>query len=297
MSQAAAPTVVAVVVTYRRPAVLAHLLDVLERQTWSLGHVVVVDNSPSPYEPASVGPSCTVVHTPENLGPAGGMQVGLRRAGELVADWDWALLLDDDDPPLRDDAVARMVAAAQAARAADPAVRLVGLLGSRLDRRTGLFATSCGARRTVPVDFVGGGYLPLLHRSAMRGDEGPFDPDLFWGCEELDAGLRVRARGGEVLAFDQLAEELGYWAKRDGVRSAQLEAPLERRYYAWRNAIAVCLTNRFRLAAAATALRVAASGLVGLVGLRGGPRRAVVAARAIRDGYGRRLGRVVDASK
>jgi hypothetical protein len=149
----------------------------------------------------------------------------------------------------------------------------------------------------VPVDFVGGGYLPLLHRSAMQGDEGPFDPELFWGCEELDAGLRVRARGGEVLAFDQLAEELGYWAKRDGVRSAQLEAPLERRYYAWRNAIAVCLNNGFGLAAAATALRVAASGLVGLVGLRGGPRRAVVAARAIRDGYGRRLGRVVDASK
>jgi hypothetical protein len=278
--------------------VLTHLVDVLAAQTRVVDHLVVVDGSPEP-GPAPCGgaPPATLVHAPQNPGPAGGLQLGLRTACEVAPDWTWALLLDDDDPPLRDDAVERVLAAAVEAHAADPAVRLAGLLGSRLDRRTGLFKTSSGARRTVPVDFVGGGYLPLLHRSAMVGDEGPFDPELFWGCEELDAGLRVRARGGEVLAFDALAEELGYWDKREQVRSTQLEGPLERRYYSWRNAIAVCLANGLRLAAAATAVRVAASGLVGLVGLRGGPRRTAVAARALRDGFGRRLGKVVEATK
>ena len=292
------PTVVGVVVTYRRPDVLTHLIEVLAAQTLLVEHLVVVDGSPEAATlPVGTAMPTTIVHAPDNPGPAGGMQVGLRTACEAVPGWTWALLLDDDDPPLRDDAVERVLAAAGAAHTSDPAVRLAGLLGSRLDRRTGLFKTSCGSRATVPVDFVGGGYLPVLHRSAMVGDEGPFDPDLFWGCEELDAGLRVRSRGGEVLAFDHLAEELGYWDKRERVRTTQLQGSLERRYYAWRNAIAVCLANGLRLAAAATALRVAASGLVGLVGLRGGPRRTAAAARALRDGFGGRLGKVVEATK
>jgi hypothetical protein len=142
------------------------------------------------------------------------------------------------------------------------------------------------------VDFIGGGYLPLLHRSVLQNGEGPFDPSLFWGFEELDAGLRIKARGGKVVALDHLARELGYWRKHDDVRTAQAGATLDRRYYSWRNALAVCRSHRLRLAAASTVARIAISGSAGFVGAPGRGARARVAWRAIRDGTTGNLGRV-----
>ena len=283
--------VIAVLVTYRRPQAVRVMLDALRRQTADIAHVVIVDNSPDPSADPH-DPCVTYVHCPDNPGPAGGMQVGLRAAGELSAAWEWALLLDDDDPPLDDTAVERVLREAWAARELDADIQLVGLLGSRLNRWTGLLRTSRGAGRAVPVDFIGGGYLPLLHRSALRDGEGPFNPRLFWGFEELDAGLRIKARGGKVLALDHLAQELGYWGKHDDVRTAQAGATLDRRFYSWRNALAVCRSHRLRFAAASTIARIAISGSAGLVGASGRTDRARVAWRAIRDGAGGRLGRV-----
>jgi hypothetical protein len=283
--------VIAVLVTYRRPAAVTWMLDALRRQTADIAHVVIVDNSPEPsVDPHD--PCVTYVHRPENPGPAGGMQVGLHAAWELPLAWEWALLLDDDDPPLDDTAVARVLHEASAARELDADIQLVGLLGSRLNRWTGLLRTSRGASSAVPVDFIGGGYLPLLHRSALRDGDGPFDAALFWGFEELDAGLRIKARGGKVVALDHLAHELGYWRKHDDVRTVQAEATLDRRYYSWRNALAVCRSHRFRVATLSTIARIAISGSAGLVGAPGRGARARVAWRAIRDGTAGNLGRV-----
>lgn len=289
--------IVAVLVTYDRPACVDDTLERLADQTLKVDHTFVVDNSPTShsyvFHRGSLSLPFLVTHlrTGSNLGPAGGMQYGLKTACERAPGWTWALLLDDDDPPLTSNVVEKLVAAGDRLRTEDSSIGLVGLLGSRLSRATGLLRGSAGSGAAWDVDFIGGGYLPLLHRQVMAGDQSPFDERLFWGMEELDAGLRIRRGGMRVVALDDLAEAHGYHEKYKSVRAKQrASGSLARRYYSWRNLIAVCRADRRWLAAAATTARVLASG----VGRSARSRDAsilLVALRAVTDGHRGRLGR------
>ena len=100
-------TVIAVVVTHRRPDELAKSLDALSTQTRLPDHLIVVDNDGSAdnrVRELVAGQPIPTTYLPSrrNLGGAGGFALGMLHALAQGADWVW--LADDDGRP-KDSAV------------------------------------------------------------------------------------------------------------------------------------------------------------------------------------------------
>lgn len=165
---------------------------------------------------------------------------------------------------------------------------MCGLVGATLDRKSGRLKTSWGNRRSTEVDYIGGNFHPLLHREALKGDQGPFTPGLFFGLEELDAGLRLKSQGGRILAYDDLALDLGYAERMSHLRPDG--GPVSaRRFYSWRNMVYIARVNRLWLVLFMTLGRIALSGIMRSVLHRSlAPTR--LAWNAIIDGLLGRLG-------
>lgn len=103
-------SVVAVVVTRHRAALLAESLKMVAMQTRAPEHLVVVDNGPD--EPArEVVDSCplpsTYLPSARNLGGAGGFALGMLHALALGAEWVW--LADDDGRPADEHVLATLL--------------------------------------------------------------------------------------------------------------------------------------------------------------------------------------------
>ncbi len=119
MSESVTESVIAVVVTYRRPDQLATSLDALSSQTRLPDHLVVVDNDFSG-EGADSGRvrdlvqgqplASTYLASRRNLGGAGGFALGMLHALALGADWVW--LADDDGRPRDSRVLATLLACA-----------------------------------------------------------------------------------------------------------------------------------------------------------------------------------------
>ncbi|GFG98792.1 galactofuranosyltransferase GlfT1 [Mycobacterium timonense] len=108
-------TVVAVVVTHRRPDELAKSLDVLSTQTRLPDHLIVVDNDFSGdgriRELVAGQPvPTTYLGSRRNLGGAGGFALGMLHALALGAEWVW--LADDDGRPQDSHVLATLLACA-----------------------------------------------------------------------------------------------------------------------------------------------------------------------------------------
>ncbi len=297
-------TLYGVLVTYRRPEALRHYLDVIGTQTRRIDHLVVVDNDPAPVirqlvdeaTTAAVATHIDHVEMASNVGPAGGFAEGLRRVLAVADDDDWVVLLDDDDPPPRDDMFEWLLRFALEQHQRDPLVAAVGRTGARFDHRWGRMVRLRDDQLTgaVPVDYVAGNQFPTIRVGAVR-DAGPYRDDLFFGFEELEFGLRLRARGYRVLidgGFTLMARarvnRLG-----DGFGRPRLtkSAPPWRRYYSVRNLIVILRAHRDWLAA--IVVTITALGKTPLLAGRD-PRRAgahaLNAVRAVADGWTGRVG-------
>jgi rhamnopyranosyl-N-acetylglucosaminyl-diphospho-decaprenol beta-1,3/1,4-galactofuranosyltransferase len=93
-------SVVAVVVTHRRPDELAKSLDAVTAQNLPVDHLIVVDNDNDQRVRDIVeGQPVPSTHlgSRRNLGGAGGFALGMLHALALGADWVW--LADDDGRP------------------------------------------------------------------------------------------------------------------------------------------------------------------------------------------------------
>ncbi|MCF8609250.1 glycosyltransferase family 2 protein [Gordonia sp. HY285] len=93
-------TVVAVVVTHRRPELLAESLNVVANQNRPVDHLIVVDNDADPTVRELVDGQpveTTYIPSKHNLGGAGGFALGMLHALALGADWVWCA--DDDGRP------------------------------------------------------------------------------------------------------------------------------------------------------------------------------------------------------
>lgn len=93
-------TVYAVVVTHRRPQLLAESLKALASQTRTPDHVIVVDNDNDSAVAELVAAQpvpCSYLGSQRNLGGAGGFALGMLHALASGADWVW--LADDDGRP------------------------------------------------------------------------------------------------------------------------------------------------------------------------------------------------------
>jgi GT2 family glycosyltransferase len=301
------PRLLGVLVTYRRPGDLQRHLDVLRKQSRRVAHLVVLDNAPDATNAAIVagyGEHAPAIYVASagNAGAAGGIAQGLRATLTHARDDDWIVLLDDDNPPRSDDTLEQLWSFVRA-NATDPTVGAIGLTGSRFDRRCGRFVRLRDDELdgALEVDFVGGNQFPMLRVATVR-DVGVFRGELFWGLDDLDYGLRMRAAGYRVLVSGELVRWAREFHGRLGLEQAGAAVGTSRRpwrqYYTLRNLIDILRRNELD----GVALRVIATRGLGkaTVNMLRHPRRDRevwrLSLRAVRDGWRGTLGRTLDPS-
>lgn len=297
------PSLNGIVVTYRRPDQLGVMLDALGNQTKRLDRLVVVDNDPNCSAQEVVGSSpnrdrVEYLAAGDNVGPAGGIALGMEKLLADCRDSDWVLLLDDDDPPRPNDLIATLFTKAIES---DASVAGVGSVGSRFDLRRGRIVRVPDEELhgSVPVDVIAGNQYPMYRVAAIR-EVGYFDPTLFFGFEELDFCLRLREAEFDLLAHGEVFRDRR--SRRPtpyvGVR-VRLEEPTWRRYYSLRNLIWILRQRGHPLAAMRVTLLTGF--LKPLANLALTPGLAVrnlrLNAGAVLDAWRGRMGRTVDPER
>lgn len=200
---------IGVLVTFNRPQQVSRTVRAIARQERDLDRLIVIDNST---QVSNAAEECRKVwegqpgpltwhSTGFNAGPAGGYEFGMHLALSMfdAASDSWVVLFDDDDPPPSPTILSELEESAAASRA-----DAVGILGSVLNRRTGLLSRpSTGTQRFADVDQIGNGRLPIYRLAALL-DVGPMRGDLFFGREELELGLRLRKSNYRVVIDQDL---------------------------------------------------------------------------------------------
>jgi GT2 family glycosyltransferase len=202
----------AIVATFQRPESLDEVVRGLCAQTHAPDVVVVADNDPQrSAEPVieRLGRETAVpidyVPVGANLGPAGGWA----RAAEVARSrsLDWLLVVDDDDG-LSDDSLVEVLLEAASDLGPDARCAAIGLRGSLVNRHTLRAKRRRGPTGVaVEVDYLASGGVPLYAVRALD-EVGFFDPELFFGFEDLDQGLRLRRSGWTLWAVDLPAHQV-----------------------------------------------------------------------------------------
>jgi glycosyltransferase involved in cell wall biosynthesis len=292
------PSYAAVLVTYRRPALVKTALDAAVGQTRPPGVVIVVDNDADPLVRAEVqarGAGVTelvYVGSPVNGGPAGGLQRGLDQLDAIDPAGAHAhvLLLDDDDPLPGPDTVERLLDLRRQLDLASTPVGGIGLVGARWDdRRARLHRPSDDELHgAVRVDYLGGGQAPLYDRAALRA-VGGLDASLFFGFDDLELAMRLAAAGYELFADGDAWLELRHRHGRIGLASEIRRdgaQPAWRAYYGTRNLILITRSHRTLRQSVIVTARPLAAAVIRRENLR-------ATARGIVDGWlGRRGARI-----
>ena len=287
----------AVVVTYRRPSALARTLDALRGQDVAFERVVVVDDDPEhSARPVADGlPTGAYIGHGVNAGPAEARATGIRRVLSDAAANDWIALFDDDDPLPRRDVVSGVLRFAEAQVRADDRTAAVGVHGGRLSGLLGRVRSVMGTDGpdAVAVDSLSAGWYSLYRAAPLR-EVGSFFGPLFFGWEELELGLRLRAAGYSLYASRRLYRSLAPLRQDPGDRapSPRLDDPGVRRYYDIRNM--AFILRRFRRPFALASMIATIGVLKPVASMWAEPARARahlrLGARAIRDGIAGRLG-------
>lgn len=202
-------SVVAVVVTRHRAALLAESLKMVATQTRAPEHLIVVDNGPD--EPArETVDACplpsTYLRSVRNLGGAGGFALGMLHALALGAEWVW--LADDDGRPADEHVLATLLEEAGRRGLAEisPVVvdieepnRLAFPMRRGLTwKRTVEQLTAAQRRGGRPVDYLGG--IASLFNGAVFAASaldvlGVPDYRLFFRGDEVEVHRRLTRSG------------------------------------------------------------------------------------------------------
>jgi glycosyltransferase involved in cell wall biosynthesis len=293
-----------VLVTFRRPDDLRRTLERLAEQTRPLDSLTVVDNSPgqdvrdalADYSPK--GFRTEHIESQDNTGPAGGLALGMSRVLEYADDADWLVVLDDDDPPRHADLLADALRFAEACRRVVPDTGAVGTMGARFDWATGRTVRPTDEELVGPVavDYIGGNRFPLYSAAALRQVGVPW-PELFFGLDDLEIGLRLKRNGYALFAPGEPWAAQRRAAGRPGgpVRPSLVldDEPSWRRYYSLRNSIVIL--RRYGATRAALRVTLERGLLKPLLNAPRSPRLALrhlrLSAEASRDAWTGRLGR------
>jgi GT2 family glycosyltransferase len=275
--------VVAVVVTFDAPDAAAQCVAALEAQTRPPMGIVVVDNHGArPVDPEVLRALTTVpvdvLRTDDNLGPAGGYAVGLRRAIETDAHHYW--LMDDDVHP-------------------DPGC-LEALLAAASDRPSAVLGPAVVDAESGERADGWGWWGVLVPREAVLTVGFPQE-DLFWGLEDQEylrdrlplAGYPLSRTEGAIVTVNRRAD----WRDEDSVQglSFQRDKPAWKYYYEVRNLVYRYLWDRPHIQRSVR-LKSLGAGLIGYARMVRAPQprrgeKVSAVLRGAMDGVGRRLGR------
>jgi glycosyltransferase involved in cell wall biosynthesis len=296
------PPLDAILVTFNRPTLLERTCRSALEQTVAPRTLVVVDNNATASAREALrglqgqATDLHVLHSGENLGPAGGFAAGFEHLRRMKRELGWVLLLDDDDPLPRDDVAERLLEAlpADVARVAG-----IALMGGRFSPRL-LLPTPIDpdAGSLIAVDALFGWAAPLYRADAVE-QVGGFRRELFWGFEELDLGLRLRRAGWTLQVAAEVFRRLPTPEKareRPGRPRVRVAEPSARQYYGLRNLLDI---GRRYFGPGNVLLAAAVRGIAKpLVSIPFHPRRALrslrLNVRAISDALRGRLGRTLD---
>lgn len=200
----------AIMVTYGRPSVAITTLRSVLEQSLRPRQICVVDNTGYPAAVRQRADSLCHEHgvslewlaSPKNLGPAGGYALGVKSLTQGLAP-QWLLLVDDDDPLPGGTVVEDLVASAQILINSGHSLGAVGILGSFVTWSGRLSRPSWDERRYCAVDQIGNGRVPIYNFRAIE-HVGAMKPELFFGYEELELGLRLRSNGYELFVDGRL---------------------------------------------------------------------------------------------
>ena len=242
-------TVVVVVVTRYRPALLAGGLAVIAGQTRRPDHLVVVDNGPD-HETRAVVEGCglpvTYLPSSHNLGGAGGYALGMLTALARGADWLW--LADDDGRPADSHVLATLLEIAQRRGLAEVSPVITDVADPErlaFPLRRGL---SWKRRRAELEGFGDGELLPgiahlfngALFRASTLDVVGVPDLRLFVRGDEVEVHRRLARSGlpyGICLRTAYLHPQGGdeFKPMLGGRLHAQDPEDETKRYYTYRN--------------------------------------------------------------
>lgn len=294
------PQLWGLIITYRRPDQLEVTLARIKEQSRAPEHLLVVDNGSDPAaRRAAEAAGADYVDSGDNLGPAGGIALGMDRVLAQAGDDDWLVLFDDDDPPPRTDLLDELWGFAFACQAQDPMTAGVGLVGSRYDRNRGVFrrVPDEELHGAVPVDYIGGGRFPLFSSRAVRAC-GVFDRRFFFGFDDAEYGLRLRRAGYSLYAHGALWHEQRALSGRLNLDKLTLrtaeQASSWRRYYGVRGITRVARLYGTPLAAAYVSLGGGLRAALTLGSVRRPLREVILPLRGALDGLLGRGGRTVD---
>ena len=281
LKRATVSSVYAIMVTFRRPSDAKATSAALTEQSRSPDHVWVIDNDPSDESASHFAclPKFTYLGQSANLGPAGGIAVGMTAVLASAEDDDWVLLVDDDDPPASADVIEHLLALSSGVRASH--LGGVALIGARYNTRTGLVQRILDAELSgvVSADFFAGNQFPMYSVRAIR-DAGVFDSSLFFGFEDLDLGLRLRSYGLRLQTIDT----------DHAVSDSSLNRTSWREYFKTRALVVVCRRHLGPTALVATVVRSLVGGSLLLLLRDRRPELAAARWRGALDGIRGRMG-------
>lgn len=210
------PLVAIITLNWNRKGDTLEFLSSCAELSYPRLHTIVVDNGSSDGSTEAIGaqfPRVEQILNGANLGFAGGMNVGMRRACALGADY---VFLANNDTTLAADAIDRLVATAEehGAGMVAPAIYYAGAphriwwLGGRLrpillEVRRYAQPPSRHDPRPFPVDFITG--CGMLARSSVLAEVGLFDERFFMYYEDSDYCLRAHRAGVRVLVEPRAA--------------------------------------------------------------------------------------------
>jgi len=238
--------VVAVVVTHRRPVLLAESLAALAGQSRPVDAVVVVDNGADEETAAVVAAAdvpTTYLPSQRNLGGAGGFALGMLTALAQGADWVWCA--DDDGRPADGTVLATLLECAATHDLAEVSPAVV----DKADPDLLAFPLRRGLRwRRERADFAGLDLLPgyaslfngALFRAATLDAVGVPDYRLFLRGDETELHRRLVRSGlrfGTCLQAAYLHPEgtEEFQPILAGRLSAQYPADETKRFFTYRN--------------------------------------------------------------
>lgn len=294
-----------VLITFRRPADLEQTLGSLAGQSRSLDTLIIIDNDGDPLVNEIVSRSERVarhveyIPAAENLGPAGGLALGCELLLRMAKNADWVMFFDDDNPPRTANGISEIVRFAEDSLRRDPSTGGVGLVGTRFELGKGMTVRLADEELSGPVavSYIGGGQLPCYRVAAIR-QVGLPRPELFFGFDDLEYGLRITGSGlrlyvdGDKLARERRAYDIFGTDKSPRMR---LTTVGWRDYYSTRNLIWILRSRHYHVAAMQVVARRVAKAVYN--SLRR-PRIALTyfafGIRATFDAYTGRMGRTIE---
>jgi len=209
VEKAGQPSVWLVIVVYNSYTDTADCLRSLASATWPGLRTVLVDNGSSDGSGELLRrefPDVTHLRSEENLGFAGGCNLGISEA--LAAGADFVCLLNNDtvvEPGFVEPLVERAALEPRAGIIGcrilyDEPGDIIWFAGGQIDRRTGYtthrgqdLPDGPGFRRPSQVDYITG--CLFFVRAELFRELGLLDERMFMYCEELDFCLRARRAG------------------------------------------------------------------------------------------------------